>query len=338
MKTVLEASPDVSDVRANREITVRTLRVEYDMEALAEAGITPREAGEQVAAAFNGAPVGEVRNGIRKRSVTVRLNGDENTYDADTVKSLVLSGKSGKRVRLDEVARVVPEEAPNLLLREGGLRKALISCNPAPGTDTGRLVENLRAALSPIAAEAGCTLSFGGSYQARESAGRRLGVLGIGLVAAIFFLLTLALGSGRAAALALLNVPLGLVGSVAAVALAEPVLSVSSLVGFVTVIGFVLRNGILLINCWRDRLNSGATLADAIREGSEERMAPIVMTSLTTVIGLIPIMLAGSKPGGELLAPLAVVQFGGLLGATVLNLIVLPAAAKTFGLGTEERS
>ena len=338
MKTVLEASPDVSDVRANREITVRTLRVDYDMEALAEAGITPREAGEQVAAAFNGAPVGEVRNGIRKRSVTVRLNGDENTYDADTVKSLVLSGKSGKRVRLDEVARVVPEEAPNLLLREGGLRKALISCNPAPGTDTGRLVENLRAALSPIAAEAGCTLSFGGSYQARESAGRRLGVLGIGLVAAIFFLLTLALGSGRAAALALLNVPLGLVGSVAAVALAEPVLSVSSLVGFVTVIGFVLRNGILLINCWRDRLNSGATLADAIREGSEERMAPIVMTSLTTVIGLIPIMLAGSKPGGELLAPLAVVQFGGLLGATVLNLIVLPAAAKTFGLGTEERS
>jgi HME family heavy-metal exporter len=156
-------------------------------------------------------------------------------------------------------------------------------------------------------------------------------------VAAIFFLLTLALGSGRAAALAMLNVPLGLIGSVAAVALAEPVLSVSSLVGFVTVIGFVLRNGILLINCWRERLNAGATLNDAIREGSEERMAPIVMTSLTTVIGLIPIMLAGSKPGGELLAPLAVVQFGGLLGATVLNLIVLPAATKVFGLGLEKR-
>ena len=158
------------------------------------------------------------------------------------------------------------------------------------------------------------------------------------LVAVVFFILVFALGSGRAAALAMLNVPLGLVGSVAAVALAEPVLSVSSLVGFVTVIGFVLRNGILLINCYRDRMDMGATLADAIREGSEERMAPIVMTSLTTVIGLVPIMLAGSKPGGELLAPLAVVQFGGLLGATVLNLVVLPAAAKTFGLGLERRS
>ncbi|MBR3922340.1 MAG: efflux RND transporter permease subunit [Kiritimatiellae bacterium] len=337
MKAALEAIPEVSDVRANREITVRTLRVDYDMPALVEAGITPREAGEQVAAAFNGAPVGEVRNGIRKRSVTVRLNGDENEYDINTVKSLVLSGRAGKRVRLDDVARVVPEEAPNLLLREGGLRKALISCNPAPGVNTGELVKKLRTILSPIASKAGCTVSFGGSYQARESAGKRLGVLGVGLVVAIFFLLVLALGSGRAAALAMLNVPLGLVGSVVAVSLAEPVLSVSSLVGFVTVIGFVLRNGILLINCYRERLDAGDDLAVAIREGSLERMAPIIMTSLTTVIGLIPIMIAGNKPGGELLAPIAVVQFGGLLGASALNLIVLPAAAKVFGLGLEKR-
>ena len=338
MKAALEAIPEVSDVRANREITVRTLRVDYDIPALVEAGITPREAGEQVAAAFNGAPVGEVRNGIRKRSVTVRLNGDENEYNINTVKSLVLSGRAGKRVRLDDVARVVPEEAPNLLLREGGLRKALISCNPAPGVNTGELVKKLRTMLTPVASEAGCTVSFGGSYQARESAGKRLGVLGVGLVVAIFFLLVLALGSGRAAALAMLNVPLGLVGSVVAVSLAEPVLSVSSLVGFVTVIGFVLRNGILLINCYRERLNAGDDLVVAIREGSLERMAPIIMTSLTTVIGLIPIMIAGNKPGGELLAPIAVVQFGGLLGASALNLIVLPAAAKVFGLGLEKRS
>lgn len=337
MKTELESVPGVADVRANREIMVRTLRIDYDMPALVEAGITPREAGEQVAAAFNGARTGEVRSGIRKRAVTVRLAGDENRYSPDVVKSLMLSGRSGKRVRLDDVAQVVAEDSPNLMLREGGRRKALISCNPAPGVSTGKLVEELRAHLAPMAAEAGCTVSFGGSYQARESAGHRLGMLGAGLVAAIFFILVFALGSGRAAALALLNVPLGLVGSVAAVSLAEPVLSVSSLVGFVTVIGFVLRNGILLINCYRDRVDAGASLADAIREGSEERMAPIVMTSLTTVIGLVPIMIAGSKPGGELLAPLAIVQFGGLLGATALNLVVLPAAAKVVGLGLEKR-
>ncbi len=331
MKTELEAIPEVSDVRANREVTVRTLRIDYDMEALREAGLTLREAGEQVAAAFNGVEAGDVRDGIRRRAVVVRLAGYE-AGDAEMVKGLLLSGRNGRRVRLDDVAQVVPEEASNLMLREGGRRKALISCNAADGVNTGDLVKKLRARLEPIARAADCTVAFGGSYEARESAGRRLAVLGVGLVVVVFFILVFALKSVRCAVLALLNVPLGLIGAVAAVALANPVLSVSSLVGFVTVIGFLLRNGLLLLNCYQDRLAEGADLETAIREGSEERMAPIVLTSLTTVFGLVPIILAGSKPGGELLAPLAVVQFGGLLGATVLNLIVLPAAAKVFGV------
>ncbi len=333
MKAEMESMPEVADVRANREIAVRTLRIDYDMDALREAGITPREAGEQVSAAFNGFAVGEVRAGVRRRSVTVRLAGDGNAFRGEDVRALVLSGRSGRRVRLDDVARVVPEIAPNLLLREGGRRKALVSCNPAPGVSAGALVTALRARLAPIAAEAGCTVSFGGTGEARERAARRLAFLGAGLAALVFFVLVAALGSARAALLALVNVPLGLVGAVAAVALADPVLSVSSLVGFVTVTGFVIRNGILMLNAYRDRLADGAALADAVREGSLERLAPIVMTSLTTVIGLVPIVLAGNKPGGELLAPLAVVQFGGLVGAMLLNLLVLPAAVKLVGLG-----
>ena len=332
MKLALDAVPEVSDVRANREVTVRTLRIDYDADALLEAGLTLREVGEQVAAAFNGIEVGEVRDGVRKRAVVVRLACDENAADAETVKDLLVTGRSGRRVRLADVARVVPEDASNLMLREGGRRKALISCNAAEDVNTGDLVGKLRKILEPLAREAGCSVEFGGSYQARESAGRRLGVLGVALVAVVFMLLVLALKSLRAAVLALVNVPLGLVGGVAAVSLADPVLSVSSLVGFITVIGFVLRNGLLLLNRYLDRLAEGADLETAIREGSEERMPPIVMTSLTTVFGLVPIILSGTKPGGELLAPLAVVQFGGLLGATVLNLVVLPAAAKAFGL------
>jgi hypothetical protein len=101
----------------------------------------------------------------------------------------------------------------------------------------------------------------------------------------------------------------------------------------VTVVGFTLRNGILLLNRYRDLLAGGADAVTAVREGSMERMVPIILTSLTTIIGLVPIMLAGGRPGGELLAPLAIVQFGGLIGSTVLNLIVLPAAAVTFGTG-----
>lgn len=324
----LETMPEVSDVRANREVTVRTLKIEYDVDALAEAGLTLREAGEQVSVAFNGIQVGEIREGLRRRAVVVRMKGADDGADAETVKSLLLAGRGGRRVRLDEVAQVAPEESSDLMLREGGRRKAMVSLNPAEGVDTGELVGKLHERLDPIVAAAGCSLALGGSSQARESAGRRLAVLSVVLIAAIFLVLTAALREFRLAALALVNVPLGMIGGVTAVALANPVLSVSSLVGFVTVVGFVLRNGILLLQRYRDGLREGLSVEESIRSGSVERMVPIVLTSLTTVLGLVPIVLAGEKPGGELLAPLAVVQFGGILGAMMLNLVVVPAAAK----------
>ena len=335
VKEKLDSIKSVTDVRANREITVRTLRVIYDLDALGEAGITLKEAGEQVSAAFNGAVVGEVRNGLRKRQVTIRLAGDDIQYDIDTLKSLILSGKSARKVRLDEVAEIIPVEAPNLLLREGARRKALVTCNPASGANIGEVVKELSENLQPLAAEHGVSIEFGGSFKARESAAESLAVIGAGLGVVIFALLVFALGTPKAALIALLNIPLGLIGAVAAVALAHPVLSVSSLVGFVTVAGFLIRNGILLLNSYRTRTAKGESLEDAVRHGSEERMAPIILTSLTTVLGLIPIVLSGTKPGGELLSPLAVVQFGGLLGATFLNLLIIPAAAKTFGIGSK---
>ena len=328
IRKTLETMPEVSDVRANREVTVRTLKIDYDVEALAEAGLTLREAGEQVSVAFNGIQVGEIRDGLKRRAIFVRMEGHDEGSDAETVKSLLLSGRGGRKVRLDEVARVIPEESSDLMLREGGRRKALISLNPSEGVDTGELVRKLHERLDPIVTADGCSLALGGSSQARESAGRRLAVLSVVLIAAIFLVLTVALREFRLAALALVNVPLGLIGGVAAVALANPVLSVSSLVGFVTVVGFVLRNGILLLQRYRDGLREGLFVEESIRIGSVERMVPIVMTSLTTVLGLVPLVLAGEKPGGELLAPLAVVQFGGILGAMALNLVVVPAAAK----------
>lgn len=328
MKKALAEVEGVSDVRANREVMVRTLRIDYDIEALREAGLTLREAGEQVSAAFYGLEVGEVREGLKRRAVVVRLAGDEDARELEDVRKLLLTSRTGRSVRLDEVARVEPEDASNLMLREGGRRKALISCNAADGIPTGDLVRRLEEVLSPIAAMSGCSVSFGGSCQARASAAKRLSVIGIGLTIVVFVILVFALKRIRLAVLALVNIPLGLIGGIVAVKIADPVLSVSSLVGFITVIGFVMRNGLLLLNRYQERIAAGDSVEAAIRMGSLERMPPIVMTSLTTVFGLIPIMLAGDKPGGELLAPLAIVQFGGLLGATILNLLVVPSAAK----------
>jgi outer membrane protein TolC len=138
-------------------------------------------------------------------------------------------------------------------------------------------------------------------------------------------MLFITLGKARMALIALISIPLGLMGGIIAVNCTSSVVSVSSLIGFVTVAGFTIRNGILLLNSYQEQMSKGLTPREAIIEGSLERMVPILMTSLTTILGLIPIMYAADTPGGELLAPLAIVQFGGILGAMLLGLIVLPA-------------
>ena len=331
VKEILEKLPVVADVRANREILVTTYRVDYDLEALAEADLTLQEAGEQVSAAFNGKVVGTVRQGLKARDIVVRLDPEGGELTPGTLKAFMLASSTGKYRRLEEVAHVYREEASNLIIREQTRRKALITCNAAADSDTGTLVKTLREAIEPTIRAAGCTVSYGGSYEARQSAGRRLALMGIALIGVIFLLLTLALKSSRAAAIVMLNVPLSLIGGIVAVWMTNPVLSVASLVGFVTVVGFVLRNGLLLVNRYRELEESGLSRHEAIVKGSCERMMPILMTSLTTILGLVPIVMAADKPGGELLAPLAIVQFGGLLSASVLNMLVLPAVVSLCG-------
>ena len=331
VKDILVKLPVVADVRANREILVTTYRVDYDLEALAEADLTLQEAGEQLSAAFNGKVVGTVRQGLKSRDIVVRFDAEGRELSPETIRSFVLASTTGKHRRLEEVAHVYREEASNLIIREGARRKALITCNAAADSDTGTLVKTLREAIEPTVRAAGCSVAYGGSYEARQSAGRRLAIVGVALIAVIFLLLTLALKTARAAAIVMLNVPLSLLGGIVAVWMTNPVLSVASLVGFVTVVGFVLRNGLLLVNRYRELEERGLSRRDAIVEGSCERMMPILMTSLTTILGLVPIVLAVDKPGGELLAPLAIVQFGGLISATVLNMLVLPAVVSLCG-------
>ncbi|MDD4440405.1 MAG: efflux RND transporter permease subunit, partial [Kiritimatiellae bacterium] len=350
VKQVLDTLPQVADARANREILVDTLRIRYRLETLARAGLTLKEAGEQVSAAFDGVTAGQVARNQQRWDIVVRLTEADRTRLSD-VGAFLLTAPDGARVRLDEVADVYREEASNLIVRDNTRRKALISCNVAPGSNVGDLVAALREHVEPVVHAHGCTVSYGGSYEAQQSASRRLTWLALGLLLTIVLLLGYALDSFRAACVVLVNLPLCLIGGVAAMLLAAPaplganlgalvrgngayvapVLSVASLVGFVTVAGFVIRNGLLLLNRYRDLQAQGYSLHEAVIEGSLERMVPILMTSLTTLFGLMPIVLAYDKPGGELLAPLAIVQFGGLISATLLNLLVLPAAWRLAG-------
>lgn len=340
---ILQEMPEVADARANREVMVDTVCVDYNREALAACGLSVAEAAEQVSAALNGLKMGEVIRNLDRWNIVLRLD-PELRQSVDDVRNLQLVAPGGRTMHLSDVADVYRTEVTNLILRDYTRRKAMISCNPSLDSNLGDLADACREKLDPAMNAMGCTVDYAGTIKSREEAGKRLYILGSIVCVLIVLLLATSLGSVRRAVITLINIPLCLVGGIVAVFLASndtmhslitghyipPILSVSSIIGFVTVIGFAIRSGLILLNRYRSLEQSGLTVDEAIREGSQERVIPIIMTSLTTVLGLLPLVWAKDQPGGELLAPLAIVQFGGLVSATILNLLVMPATARIF--------
>ena len=344
VESALQQVPGTRDVAANREVLVRALPLRYDRDALARYGLTPAAAAEQVSTALGGAVVGQVRDGLRVHDLVVRLVPEERRTRAD-VENLILRGSTGALVRLREVARVEPDEAPYLIARQDGRRKAVISANVAPGHNLGHVIAAVRDAVDPIAASSGVSVQYGGQFEAQQSASRSLGLAGGAVLLLVLMLLNVSIGSFRGALLVASNLPLALIGGIAAVFISQsadpwangvalltggdyvaPVLSVASLVGFITLFGIAVRNGILLVNhyAWLQE-HQGLDLDAAVVRGSAERLVPILMTALTAVLGLVPLALAAGEPGSELLAPLAIVVLGGLASSTFLNLVVVPA-------------
>ncbi|MCA9275349.1 MAG: efflux RND transporter permease subunit [Phycisphaerales bacterium] len=340
----LKPLPGARDVAANREVMIQSLPVEYQPALLAAYGLTPRSAAEQVRNAIFGVEVAEVNEGVRRYAFVVRLDESQRDSIRD-LKQLVLRGQSGTLVRLDEVAVIGPEMASNLIARENAQRKAVVSLNVAKGSNLGHLVEQVRKRVDPIVQKHGYTVKYGGQFEAQQSASKTIILFSGVVVLVMILLLNLAIGSMRVSLLVLVNLPLALIGGILAIFITEspnpitnlaalfgagtyiaPVVSIASMVGFITLFGIAVRNGILLVNHYKHLMNEeGVPIHEAIVQGSQERLVPILMTALTAALALIPIILKGDKPGNEILAPLSVVILGGLLTSTFLNLIVVPA-------------
>lgn len=343
----LKSLPGTRDVAANREVTVVSLPIRYRATDLAAAGLTPADAAEQVQAALYGQTVATVNQGVRRYAIVVRLAPEERQR-IDQVADLLLRGQGGATVRLREVADIGPERTSNLIARENAQRKAVISTNIAEGHNLGDLVAAVRQKVDPIVQRAGYTVTYGGQFEAQQSASRTILIGGAGVLLVMLVLLHLSTGSLRTAAVVLLNLPLAIIGGILSIYITEggnlvantlalfglsarpyipPIVSIASLVGFITLFGIAVRNGILLVNHYAHLVeHEGQSPAQAIVRGSMERLVPILMTALCAALGLIPLALALGEPGSELLAPLAVVVLGGLLTSTALNLIVVPAA------------
>jgi Cu/Ag efflux pump CusA len=233
----------------------------------------------------------------------------------------------GARVPLGSLARLHRDTGPNQILREQVERKIVVQCNVA-GRDVTGVVEDIQALVNPIVTEStGYRVEYAGQFESAAEAGRTLALVGVGVVIGIGFLLHLAFRSARDAALIMLNLPLALIGGVAGVFVSGGVLSVASLIGFITVFGIATRNGIMLVSHIRHlQEHEGVReFREAVRRGAMERLVPILMTALAAGLALIPLALGGEKPGNEIQTPMAIVILFGLLTSMVLNMVIVPA-------------
>jgi Cu/Ag efflux pump CusA len=253
--------------------------------------------------------------------------------DLDALRRMHINMPSGGDVQFSDVAdiRVVP--MPNVVQREGASRRIDVSCDISSGRDLGSVAREIETKVSALSFDRGYHPEFLGEYAARQESRRRLMAFAALSLLGIMLLLYTDFKVPRLVFLVLASLPFALVGGVMATFMTGGVLSLGSLVGFVTVLGIAARNGIMLVSHYRHlETEEGQPFSsDLVVRGSEERLAPILMTALATGLALLPIVLGGNKPGYEIEHPLAVVILGGLVTSTVLNLFLMPALYLRFG-------
>ena len=328
---VLHGVPGLVDLSNQEQASVSQLLIDFDREALARQGMAPADLARSVEALFQGTPAGEVVEGGLSSRIVVRYP-ERLRSRRDQMEALPVTTPEGRLIRLGDVAHVRFDLGPGLVRRESVQRVAMLTANVA-GSDLAGVVERARGALARgLTLPEGYRIVFSGQFEEAARSAQTLGFLAAGLLFAMYTLLFLAFRSHRHTMIVLVNLPLALMGGIIAVALGGQGLSVASLVGFITLFGIATRNGVLLVSHYGHLMrDEGLPLSEAVYRGSQERLAPVLMTALTAGLALIPLVLAGDEPGNEIQSPMAEVILGGLLSSTFLNLVLVPVLFSRWG-------
>ncbi|CAN5804602.1 efflux RND transporter permease subunit [soil metagenome] len=330
VRDAMQSVPGVADLQLEQQMDVPQLQIRADRGAMAHYGMTVGQLADAIDVAFNGEVVSQVLEEGRSYDLVVRFPPELRT-NAEAIAGVMFDTPTGQKVPLSQLATITVARGPNTISRENVQRKIVVQANVA-GRDLGSTVDDIqRAVAERVTLPPGYHVVYGGQFESQSEATRVLGVLSLLSFAAIFLILYGEFSSTRTAVLVMANLPLALIGGVAAVLLTGRVVSIASLVGFVTLFGIATRNGILLVAHYRYLLAEGVPFREAVVRGSLERLSPILMTALTAGLALIPLALGGGEPGNELQTPMAIVILGGLLSATALNMVVLPALYWLFG-------
>jgi HME family heavy-metal exporter len=322
LRANLTKVPGLVDLQLEKQVLIPQLEIRVDPDRAALFGVTSAAITEALESLSNGRTVSTIVDGARRFDVVLRLSESDRTTSG--LSELLVETPKG-RVPLSRIASVEETEGPNQILRENGRRRMVVLAN-TDGSDMAAIIERIRTVLAATPLPTGYSTSLEGTFLAQEEASRL--ILGLSLVslASIFVVLYSRYRSAVLALIIMGNVPLALIGSVAALWIADQSLSVASMIGFITLTGITARNGILKISHYINlALHEGEVFGrPLIVRGSIERLTPVLMTALAAGMALIPLLYGADAPGKEILHPVAVTIFGGLISATLLDAVLTP--------------
>lgn len=339
LKSAIAGVEGIRGLQVEQQVNIPQLRIEADGRMLETFGLRRLHVNEFVETAMQGEVVSEVLDGQRTFDLLVKLD-ESYREDIEALRRLVIELPEGGSVKLEDVARIYPSSGPNTINREQVRRRIIVQCNVR---DRGLVdvVEDIKSRLAPIEAELprGYFLEYSGQFESQQSASRMIGILFVVSLAGMFLVLYKMFGSVNLSLQVMIALPMAFIGAVAALYLTGQTLTIASKIGFISLCGIASRNGILLINHYLHLVrHEGETWSqDMMVRAGKDRLAPVLMTALTSGIGLVPLALAAGEPGKEILYPVATVIIGGLISSTLLEFLVRPALFSKFGIAAARR-
>ena len=336
LRQKLAGVPGVVDLQVEKQVRIPQLEVIVDYRRAALYGLQPSAITEQLERLSNGRIVSRIVDGNRRFDVVVRLQDERRTTQG--LADLLIESPVGW-IPVRQIADIVETDGPNQILRENGKRRVVVMANTDGAADMAAVVAQIRQLIATHRLPPGFFVSLEGTFQAQEESMRTIGLLSLVSLAMIFAILYSRYRSVLFVAIIMASVPLALIGSVTALWLAGQPLSVASMVGFITLTGIATRNGILKISHYinlaiHEKIPFGPEL---VMRGSLERLTPVLMTALSAGVALVPLMIDPYAPGKEILHPVAVTIFGGLVTATVLDTFLTPTLFLRYGRKPLER-
>ncbi len=334
ISSLLQGISGVADIQVDQVSGKPQLKITVDRHAIARYGMNLSDVQQVIRTAIGGETAGQIFEGIRRFDIFVRLS-PEYRSDKRAISNLLITSPNGLQVPLSQVATIEEIEGPRQITREQNQRFITIQCNVV-GRDIGSFVEESQKAIeAKVDLPVGYYTVWGGQFRLQQEANKRFAIVIPITLLLIFFLLFTSFNSLKNSMLILLNIPLALVGGVIGLWLTNQNLSVPASVGFIALFGIALENGMVLVTYFNQLIKEGKSIDEASIEGAKLRLRPVLMTAVTTALGLIPLLIA-TGTGSEVQRPLATVVVGGLFTSTILTLLVLPALYKWFSIKPQE--